>query len=83
VRLALAYRYGDGLRISQIAQILEVADSTVQNYLNKGINALVRQLGGAAPYSCNADCPDECGGPGTRHVISNAQAQAITDSAYE
>jgi DNA-directed RNA polymerase specialized sigma24 family protein len=83
VRLALAYRYGDGLRISQIAELLEVADSTVQHYLTKGVNALIKQLGGAAPYSCNADCPDECGGPGTRRAISNAQARAITSGDYE
>lgn len=83
VRLAMAYRYGEGLRIGQIALLLEVADSTVQNYLNKGVNALIRQLGGAAPYSCNGDCPDQCAGPGARRAISNAHSRAITQGDYE
>lgn len=83
VRLTLAYRYGDGLRISQIGQILEVADSTVQNYISKGINGLVKQLGGSAPYSCNGDCPDQCAGPGARRAINNATARAITAEGYE
>lgn len=83
VRLTLAYRYGEGLRISQIAHLLEVADSTVQNYIKKGLDALINQLGGAAPYSCNTDCTDECSGPGRRSAISNAQARAITDHDYE
>lgn len=83
VRLALAYRYGDGMPIRLIAQLLNVGDSTVQTLLNRGINALIKQLGGSAPYGCGPDCPDECSGPGARHAISNAQARAITDSEYE
>ena len=83
VRNALAYRYADGLPIRHIAQLLEVGDSTVQGYLNRGINAIIKQLGGSPPYGCGSDCADGCHGPGARRAISNAQARAITDSAYE
>jgi len=82
-RLALAYRYGEGLRIYQIATLMEVADSTAHNYITKGIRALIKELGGENPGRCPPDC--ECGSNpvGKRKVISNAQANAQTERDYE
>lgn len=80
-RLALAYRYGDGLRIYQISALLECADSTTQTYISKGVRALIDELGGEAPGRCPPDC--ECGdGLGSRRVMSNAEARARTDADY-
>jgi hypothetical protein len=82
VRLALAYRYGEGLRNWQVAELLQVSDSTVTVWLRKGINALVRELGGFAPGRCDGEC--ECGeGIGSRRVMSNAEARARTADQYE
>jgi hypothetical protein len=82
IRLALAYRYGEGLRNWQIAELLEVSDSTVTAWLRKGINTLIRDLGGYPPGRCDGEC--ECGeGVGTRRVMSNAEARARTAEQYE
>lgn len=82
-RLALAYRYGEGLRIYQIAQLLEVSDTTVSTYIEKGIRALTNNLGGRPPYECEADCECGKGRAGRRHVISNAEAMARTENQYD
>lgn len=82
IRVAMAYKYGYGLRNYQIAQVMEVADSTVGEYLKKGVNAMINELGGWPPGRCNADC--ECGeGIGSRRVMSNAEARARTDQDYD
>lgn len=80
-RLALAYRYGEGLRLYQVADILQVSDDTAQEYIDKGIRSLIRELGGSPPYKCPPDC--ECGVSGPRRAISNAQAQAQLENDYE
>lgn len=80
-RLALSYRFGEGLRIWQVAQLLEVADSTAQSYIDKGIRAMVTALGGSAPHGCQSGC--ECGYVGSRRVMSNAEARARTGQDYD
>jgi RNA polymerase sigma factor (sigma-70 family) len=80
-RLALTLRYRDGWRLYQIADELEVSDTTVANYIEKGIRALIEELGGKPPAQCGPDC--ECGqGVGRRKVISNAEARAKTEESY-
>ena len=80
-RLAIAYKYGEGLRLYQIADALEVSDTTAQSYIDRGIKALIHELGGSPPGNCPPDC--ECGqGPGSRRAISNAEARARTDQDY-
>lgn len=80
-RTALAYRYGEGLRVYQIADLLEVSDTTAQTYIDKGVRAIIHALGGTAPGRCPPDC--ECGeGIGSRRAISNAEARARTDENY-
>lgn len=81
VRVALAYRYGYGLRNYQIAELLDVSDTTVAAYLKKGVAAIVDELGGFPGRRCYDDC--ECGeGIGSRRVMSNAEAQARTAENY-
>lgn len=80
-RTALAYKYGEGLRDYQIAQLLEVSETTARTYVDRGIKAIIRELGGSAPGRCPPEC--ECGeGIGSRRVISNAEARARNDEAY-
>jgi DNA-directed RNA polymerase specialized sigma24 family protein len=80
-RLALSYRYGEGMRLWQIADALEVSDSTASNYIDRGLNALIRQLGGKPPGQCSPDC--ECKPVGTRRAISNAEARYLTENDYD
>lgn len=80
-RLALGYRYGDGMRLYQIADALEVSDSTAANYIERGLNAMIRALGGKPPGQCADDC--ECKPAGGRKVISNAEARARTENNYD
>jgi DNA-directed RNA polymerase specialized sigma24 family protein len=81
VRIALTLRYRDGLRLSQVAAELRVSDTTASNYIDRGIRALINELGGRPPAQCGPDC--ECGqGVGRRKVISNAEANARTEENY-
>jgi DNA-directed RNA polymerase specialized sigma24 family protein len=80
-RLAISYRYGEGMRLYQIADALEVSDSTASNYIERGLNAMIRQLGGKPPGQCSDDC--ECKPVGGRRVISNAEARAIQENQYD
>lgn len=80
-RVALAYRYGYGLKNYEIAELLGVSDTSVSNYLRRGITLLIEELGGHPPRQCYEDC--ECGdGVGTRRVMSNAEARARTAENY-
>ena len=82
VRVAMAYKYGYGMRNYQIAELLEVADSTVTAYIKRGVNSMIEVLGGFPPGRCQLDC--ECGeGVGSRRVMSNAEARARTEQNYE
>jgi DNA-directed RNA polymerase specialized sigma24 family protein len=82
-RTALWLKFGQGMRVYQVAEEMAVAETTANNYINKGIRAIIRELGGTRPGRCPPDC--ECGnGPaGGRKAISNAQARAETDRDYE
>lgn len=81
VRIALTLRYRDGLRLSQVAKELRVSDTTASNYIDRGVRALINELGGKPPAQCGPDC--ECGqGVGRRKVISNAEANARTEQDY-
>jgi hypothetical protein len=80
-RLALSYRYGDGMKLYQIADALEVSDTSASNYIERGLNALIRELGGKPPGQCSPDC--ECKPVGNRHAISNAEARYRTDNDYD
>lgn len=80
-RVALAYRYGYGLKNYQIAEMLGVSDTSVGTYIKRGINLLIEELGGHPSRQCYDDC--ECGeGVGSRRVMSNAEAQARTAENY-
>lgn len=80
-RIALTLRYRDGQRLYQIADYLEVSDTTASNYIEKGIRVIINELGGSPPHQCQPDC--ECGeGVGRRKVISNAEARARSDENY-
>lgn len=82
-RLALAYRYGEGLRLYQIADLLEVSDTTASSYIEKGLRSLTNQLGGKPPYECEGECECGKGRAGRRHIISNAEARAIQENQYD
>jgi hypothetical protein len=77
-RCALAYRFGGGMRIYQVAASMAVADSTATTYIAKGVRALIDTLGGPRP-GCERDC--EC--VGTRPVKTNERATVETERAYE
>jgi hypothetical protein len=80
-REAIALRFGEGMRLYQVADAMGVSDTTANTYIERGIRALIRELGGTSPSRCEPDC--ECGhGVGNRKVISNAEARARTDSNY-
>lgn len=78
---ALFLRYGEGLRIYQVAIVMEVADSTAHSYVTRGIRAIIQALGGPAPGRCPPEC--ECQQTiGTRKVQSNAQARVENERQY-
>lgn len=68
-QLMLEMRYQEGQTYSQIAQALELSDTTVHRRVNSALKRIVRHLGGESPYS-----------HGMRRVVSNGEAQAILSS---
>jgi hypothetical protein len=78
-KTALTLKHGCGLRNFQVADVMEVADSTVHAYILKGTRSLIMALGGFPPSKCADDC--EC--VGTRKILSNSQAAALTARGYE
>ena len=76
---ALTFKHRDGLRNFQVADLMGVADSTVHAYVAKGTRSLINALGGSPPSKCGDDC--EC--VGVRKIMSNSQADALTNRSYE
>ena len=71
--------YGEDRTRVYVAKALGVSDTTVGNIIDRAIKKMHRSLGGDKPAS-HQNC-DEC--TGTRRVISNATAAAITTNQYE
>ena len=76
---ALTFKHRDGYRNFQVAELMGVVDSTVHAYVLKGTRSLINALGGSPPSKCANDC--EC--VGTRKVLSNSQAVALTAKGYD
>lgn len=81
-RAMLRYRYGSGATYAELGRAFEVAASTAESRVKKALRKMQRHLGGAKPADCDNTCTD-CGGPGSRHAMSNATARAITDGEVE
>lgn len=78
----LRLKYRDGATYADIGRAMGVSQSTAHEHVKRALRKIQRQLGGSKPEPCNSECED-CGGPGSRHVISNAHARALTDNQYE
>jgi RNA polymerase sigma factor (sigma-70 family) len=65
-QLMLEMRYKEQLTFGQIATVLELSDTTVHRRVTASLKRMVQFLGGESPWT------------GTRRVVSNAKAQAIT-----
>jgi DNA-directed RNA polymerase specialized sigma24 family protein len=82
-RDALALRYRDKLSVDAVAAQMGVAQSTASDRLNGALRGLIEALGGQRPEGCTPDCECRPQTVGSRRVISNATAQAITSQGYE
>ena len=78
----LRLKYRDGATYADIGRAFGVSQSTAHERMKRTLRKIQRQLGGAKPEPCDGSCVD-CGGPGSRRVISNAHARALTDNQYE
>jgi DNA-directed RNA polymerase specialized sigma24 family protein len=82
-REALLLRYRDRLSQQAVADAQGTAKSTANDRINSGLRALIEALGGRRPGGCPTDCECRPEPVGTRHVISNANARAITNQGYD
>jgi DNA-directed RNA polymerase specialized sigma24 family protein len=82
-RDALELRYRFRLSQQNVATMQGTAKSTANERINSGLRALIDALGGRRPGECPADCECRPEPVGTRHVISNANARAITNQGYD
>ena len=74
----LELRHRVGATHAQIAGVMGVSESTVRNRLRDATQQVARALGGPTPH-CGRGC--EC--VGSRHVMSNATARAVTSHQYD
>lgn len=81
-RAMLRARFENGASFADLGRAFQVATSTAQQTVRRSLRKLQRVLGGQRPVPCDNVCEDR-GGPGSRHVVSNAQARAILDNQYE
>jgi len=70
-RDAIWMHYGNSMPIAAIAECENVSRQAIEGRVKRGIAGIVRLLGGLSPY------PDES--IGSRRVLSNGQARAMTD----
>jgi len=82
-REALTLRYRDRLSVTAVADAQGTAQSTASDRINGALKALVEALGGQRPEGCTPDCECQPQTVGSRRVISNATARAITSQGYE
>lgn len=68
-RYILFLHYGQGAEVREIADLENLTLASVKMRTQRALKRLVDFLGGESPWS---------DGPGSRRVMSNAQAQAIT-----
>ena len=66
--LMIEMKYQEQATYKQIAEVVELSDSTVHRRVTGALNRMVKILGGESPYT-----------NGNRKAISNAQAQAMTE----
>lgn len=81
-RTMLMLKYRDGATYADIGRAMGVSQSTAHEHVKRALRKLQRQLGGGRPEPCDGSCED-CGGLGSRKVMSNAHARALTDNQYE
>lgn len=65
-QLMLSMKYQENMTLQQIADMLDVSDSTVSRRVHQALRRMVNVLGGENPW----------GGIGSRTVMSNQQAQS-------
>lgn len=79
-RVVIELTYRDGLEYDEVAATLSADEGTgvtkhaAEMRLQRALELLVERLGGERPFH---------DGPGARHVMSNAQAQALTRNGYD
>lgn len=64
--MMLTMKYQENMTLQQIADMMDVSDSTVSRRIHQALRRMVTLLGGESPW----------GGSGSRRVVSNQQAQA-------
>ena len=81
-RAMVRYRFGNSATYAEVGRAFDVAASTAEVHIKRALRKMQRVLGGAKPAECKESCED-CGGPGSRRVLSNAAMRAITDGDME
>jgi len=82
-REALELRYRFRLSQQGVADQQGTAKSTANARINTALRDLIDTLGGRRPEGCAWDCECRVEPVGSRRVISNATARAITDQGYD
>lgn len=74
----LRFKYGLGYRQVELASIFEIAESSVSEALDRAVREIQHQLGGDRP-----EYEEDEIRIGSRRVVPNTTAQAITGSEYD
>ena len=72
-RNLLEIQFGLGFTNKDMAGFFDTTEPAIKMRVQRALDALVQILGGKSPY-------DDFDGPGSRHAMSNAHAQAITSN---